>query len=286
LNKPQFGNRNAQTRLVTPVGDSSYHALQTRLNRRFSHGWQLDVFYTWSKSITDAGVQNSDDTLRINIPEYFHLNRALSNFDRTHNLQIASIVELPFGKGRKWLNEGGLLSSVLGGWQVNNILSVMSGTPFSVHADGGSLRAPESQQRGDILVDDVKILGGVGRGNAYFDPLAFQDPARTLRPGEFRFGTAGFNLLRGPGVKRWDLGVFREFRATDRVNVQFRAECFNCSNTPVFQNPGGTTGNTNVSNLQLNPDGSVRSLNGFAEITGTLADFPERQIRFGVRLGF
>jgi hypothetical protein len=54
----------------------------------------------------------------------------------------------------------------------------------------------------------------------------------------------------------------------------------------LFQNPGATTGNTNVSNLQLNPDGSVRSLNGFAEITGTLADFPERQVRFGLRIGF
>ena len=281
LNTPAFGNRTAQTRLVAPVGNSHYDALQARLNRRFRGGWQLDVNYTWSKSITEAGVSDSDNTPRINIPEFYDLNRSLSNFDRTHNLQIASIAELPFGKGKRWLNQGGLLSAIFGGWQVNNIVSVMSGTPFSVSADGASLRAPESTQRADVLVDQVNIIGGVGRGNSYFDPFAFGDPARTLRPGEFRFGTAGFNTLRGPGIRRWDLGLFRQIQATQRVNVQLRMECFNCTNTPAFSNPGA-----NVSNLQLNPDGSIRSLNGFTEITSTLADFPERQIRFGVRLGF
>jgi hypothetical protein len=280
LNTPAF-RRTASTLLVAPVGDSHYDALQLRLNRRFSNGYQADVHYTWSKSISESGEPNSDNTPRINIPEFFHLNRALSDFDRTHNLQISSIAELPFGKGRRWLNNGGVLAAILGGWQVNNIISIMSGTPFSVTAGGATLRAPASDQRADLVVDQVKIIGGVGRGHSYFDPLAFQDPARTLRPGEFRFGTAGFNLLRGPGIKRWDLGLFRQFQATDRLNVQLRVECFNCTNTPAFSNPGG-----NVSNLQLNPDGSIRNLNGFTEITGTRADFPERQLRFGLRLGF
>ncbi len=281
LNTAAFNRRTAQTQVIAPVGDSHYHALQARLSHRFSGGYQLDVNYTWSKSITDAGVDNSDNGLRINIPEFFHLNRALSNFDRTHNLQISSIAELPFGKGRRWLNNGGVLSWIAGGWQVNNIVSIMSGTPFSVTAGGASLNAPGSSQRADLLKDNPVILGGVGRGNAYFDVLAFGDPATTLRPGEFRFGTAGWNLLRGPGIKRWDLGLFRQFRATDRVNVQFRMECFNCTNTPHFNNPGG-----NRSSLQLNPDGSIRNLNGFGEITGTRADFPERQLRVGLRFGF
>jgi hypothetical protein len=281
LNTPAFNRRTAQTQLVAPVGDSEYDALQARLSRRFRDGWQLDVSYTLSKSMSDSGQPDSDNTPRINIPEFFHLNRALSNFDRTHNLQVSNIIELPFGRGRRWLNQGGALSWIAGGWQVNNIISIMSGQPFSVTADGASLNAPESMQRADLLTEDVRIIGGVGRGNAYFDPLAFGDPATTLRAGQFRFGTAGWNLLRGPGIKRWDFGLFRQFRASDRVNVQFRMECFNCTNTPHFSNPAA-----NRSNLQLNPDGSVRNLNGFAEITGTRADFPERQIRVGLRLGF
>ncbi|HKE57081.1 MAG TPA: hypothetical protein VKB46_10275, partial [Pyrinomonadaceae bacterium] len=280
LNTPAF-RRTAQTQMVSPVGNSHYDAMQVRFERRFQDFYQLGVNYTWSKSITTAGIPDSDNTLRINIPQYFNLNRSLSNFDRTHNLQITNIVELPFGKGRKWLSGGGVLSRLVGGWQVNNILSFLSGPPFSVTANGGaSLNAPESNQRADLVVDQVKILGGVGPGNPYFDPTAFRDPAR-VSPGVFRFGTAGWNLLRAPGVSNWDFGLFRQFHVTERVTLQFRAESFNFTNTPKFNPPGG-----NVSNLLFTPGGEISSLNGFTEINGTRPDFPERQFRFGLRVGF
>jgi hypothetical protein len=280
FNKPAFNNRAVDTLVIAPGGDSQYNALQARLSRRFSGGWSLDVNYTLSKSIGDSGQPDSDNTPRINIPELYHLNRALSNFDRTHNLAIVSLAELPFGKGKRWLNHG-VGAAILGGWQVNNIVSVLSGQPFSVTADSASVNAPGSNnQRADLLKDNVETLGGVGRGNAWFDVFAFGDPAVTT-PGQFRFGTASYNLLRGPGIKRWDVGLFRQFKASDRLNVQFRAECFNCTNTPHFSNPGG-----NRSSLQLNPDGSIRNLNGFGEVTSTRADFPARVIRFGMRLGF
>ncbi len=281
FNTPAFANRTAQVQLVSPVGNSHYDAMQARLNRRFSGFYQLDVNYTWSKSITTSGVPDSDNTLRIDIPQFFHLNRAVSNFDRTHNLQITNIVELPFGKGRRWLSDGGALSWIVGGWQVNNIFSFLSGQPFSVTADGASLNAPESDQRADLVKSTVSKPGGIGRGNAYFDPLAFADPRVRLGTTQFGFGTAGWNLLRGPGISAWDFGLFRQFQITERVNLQFRAESFNFTNTPKFNNPGG-----NVSSLQLNADGTIRNLNGFTEVTGTRADFPERQFRFGLRIGF
>src|SRR2546428_5371172 len=94
-----------------------------------------------------AGNDNSDAIARIKIHEFYHLNRALSGFDRTHNLQITNLTELPFGKDHRWLNRGGFLASVLGGRQVNNILSFYSVPPFSVTASGTSLNAPESDQR-------------------------------------------------------------------------------------------------------------------------------------------
>ena len=82
-------------------------------------------------------------------------------------------------------------------------------------------------------------------------------------------------------MQNWDLGVFRAVQiCRGRPNLQFRFEAFNVLNTPHFNNPGG-----NVSNLQLNPDGTVRNLNGFAEITGT-NDGSERQMRLGVRFGW
>jgi hypothetical protein len=267
----KFG-RTAQTRLVAPVGDTRYDALQTRLERRFANGLQLGVNYTYSKSIGIEGAANSDGTAAIQIPEFYHLNRALSPFDRTHAVHITNILELPFGPGRRWLTGGGVLANLVGGWQVNNIISLMSGTPFNVTSSGTSLNAPESGQRADLVVSDVKILGGKGRGNPYFDPLAFKPVT------EARFGTAPYRVLRGPGSATWDLGVFREIGLPRNTNVQVRFEAFNVLNSPVYGNPGG-----NVSNLRLNADGTIRDLNGFSEITSSSG---ERQMRVGVRFGW
>jgi hypothetical protein len=266
----KFG-RTAQTRVVAPIGDSQYDALQTRLDRRFANGFQLGVSYTLSKSMGIEGAPNSDGTALIQIPEYYYLNRALSSFDRTHNLNISNIAELPFGPGRRWLKDG-VMGAIARGWQVNNVLSFFSGTPFNVTSSGTSLNAPESSQRADQVVSDVKILDGIGRGNAYFDPLAFKPVT------EARFGTAPWRVLRGPGVANWDLGVFRQFALPRSANVQLRIEAFNVLDSQWFMNPGG-----NVSNLRLNPDGSVRDLNGFAEVTESTN---ERQVRIGLRFGW
>ena len=110
----------------------------------------------------------------------------------------------------------------------------------------------------------------------FFDPLAFAAVTTA------RFGTAGFNTMRGPGVVNLDLGVFRNFRLTERVALQFRGEAMNATNTPHFSNPGG-----NVSNMLLNTDGSIRSLGGYAQVRGTSAPsrlIDERYFRFGLRL--
>jgi hypothetical protein len=87
-------------------------------------------------------------------------------------------------------------------------------------------------------------------------------------------------VLRGPGFWSWDFGLFREVTLVGQKTLQIRFEGFNMLNTPRFNNPGA-----NASNLQRNPDGSIRNLNGFAEITGT-ATGSERQMRLGLRLGF
>ena len=101
----KFG-RTAQTLEVAPNGNSHYDSLQVRQHRQFQDYYQLGLNYTWSKTITPSGANNSDDTLRIPIPEYYYLNRSLSIFDRPHNLQITNLIEIPFGKGRRYLNNG------------------------------------------------------------------------------------------------------------------------------------------------------------------------------------
>jgi hypothetical protein len=266
----KFG-RTAQTRVIAPIGDTKYDALQARLDRRFANGIQLGVSYTLSKSVGIAGSPDSDGVPRIMIPEFYSLNTSLSPFDRTHNLNITNVTELPFGPAKPWLKEG-IGAAILGGWQVNNLLSFWSGLPFDITASGTSLNAPESSQRADQVKPDVQILGGIGRGNAYFDPLAFKPVT------EARFGTAPWSAVRGPGYANWDFGLFRQIPLPHKSDVQIRFELFNVLDTAHFNNPGG-----NVSNLQLNPDGTVRNLNGFAEVTSA---YCERQARLGVRLGW
>jgi len=237
---------------------------------------QFNATYVWSKSI--GPVDNSDSSPAIKALDYFALNRVVRGFDRTHTMHLSTIWELPFGKGRKWAT-GGASAWILGGWQVNNIISLMTGAPFTVSATGNSLNLPGSSQQADQIKPEVQILGGAGPGQSYFDPFAFQAVTAA------RFGTSGINTMRGPGLANWDFGVFREFAATERVKVQFRMESFNFSNTPHFANPGG-----NVSNLSLNPDNSVRDLGGFSVITGVTSlareGVDERQFRFGLRISF
>jgi hypothetical protein len=185
-------------------------------------------------------------------------------------------VELPFGPGRRWLNTGGVTAAIVGGWQLNNVVSLRSGTPFTVTTSTTPLNTPSiTQNPADQVKDDVEIFGGVGRGNAYFDPFAFAPVT------EARLGTAGFNSLRGPGRAQWDMGLFRQINLGGQRNVQIRIEAFNVTNTPHFGNPGA-----NRNSLQLNPDGSIRNLNGYSEITGTSGSKSERQVRLGIRLGF
>ena len=99
-----------------------------------------------------------------------------------------------------------------------------------------------------------------------------------------RFGNAGFNSLRGPHLYNLDLGLFRNFRITERVQLQFRAEAFNLTNTPHFDLPGN-----NVSDMVLN-GGRIQDLGGFSEITAVTNlgrdGIDERQFRFGLRLSF
>jgi hypothetical protein len=255
----QFG-RTANTQLVTPIGNTHFDSLQARLQRRFSGWYSIEAAYTWGKSISTSGQSNSDNALRINIPEYYDLNRSVSGFDRTHNLQITNITELPFGRGKQLLSNRGFLTTLVSGWQMSNIVSFMSGEPFSIGSSASSLNAPGNTQRADQVKEHVEILGGVGPGQPWFDPTAFA-PVN-----DARFGTAGFNSMRGPGIRNWDFGLHRNFRFSERVNLQFRAESFNLTNTPKFNNPSATAGSSSF--------GQISSAYG------------EREFRLGLRLGF
>jgi hypothetical protein len=166
------------------------------------------------------------------------------------------------------LFDHGALTRIVSGWQVNNILTFMSGIPFNITDSGTSLNVDgTSNQRPDLVKDKVAIPGGVGKGEKYFDTTAFAPVPNNAN----RFGTVAWNFLRGPGIYTWDFGLFRRFQLTERFDLQFRAEAFNFTNTPIFNNPEGS--------ITSGAFGEISSTNGNAYAAN-------RQFRFGLRLGF
>ncbi|MBI4903639.1 MAG: TonB-dependent receptor [Acidobacteria bacterium] len=252
----------------TPYDTTHYHGFQSQVTRRVGRTL-LGMSYTFSKSLTYG--DDADSGLTWNWAPMQQRNKALAGFDRTHNFQFYGNFELPFGPKHNIANHG-VLGAIAGGWQLNWILSRMSGTSFNVASSGTSVNAPGNTQTADQVKPEVQILGGHGVGQSYFDPLAFAAVT------EVRFGTTGRNILRGPGVFNIDSSLFRTFRMTERFGLQVRAEMFGVTNSPVFNNPGNT-----VSSMTLNADRTVRALNGYTEITGAGG---ERVIRFAAKFTF
>jgi len=257
--------RTADTQLVAPVGNSHYDSLQATLQRHFANGLQLNASYTWGKGIGIYNVRESTDAPAIKIPAFYYLNRAVFGFDRTHSFNLAGVYELPFGKGKKWVHKGAG-NALAGGWQLNWLFSSYTGLPFGVSASGTSLNAPKNSQRADQVKPPQK-LGGIG-DTPFYDPTAFAPVT------DARFGTAGFNALRGPGLVNLDFGLFRDFRMTEKWHMQFRAEALNCSNTPHFANP-----RSDVSGSKFMIIDSIAN-------TGREPSGDERSFRFGLRLSF
>ncbi|HWB86510.1 MAG TPA: TonB-dependent receptor [Bryobacteraceae bacterium] len=259
---------------ILPYETMHYNSLQASLQRRFSNGFLFQAAYTRSKWIGTCCDDSGDGGPAIPLPQYTALNRALMGGDRPDNLRLIGIYELPFGNGKTLLNHGAG-EQLLGGWQLNAAFSAYSGSPFSVSASGNSLNAPGSTQRADQVLANVSYSGSI---DSWFNPLAFAPVTQA------RFGTAGFDTLRGPGVVDLDLGLSRTFKIGEKWSAQFRAEALNATNTPHFRNPS-----SNVSNLSLNGDGTVKSLGGFTQITAVSAPSrltDERYLRLGLRISF
>jgi hypothetical protein len=255
---------------LMPWGSDTYNSLQATLNKRLSKGVSFQAAYTFSK---DIGMGTS-----ILIPEYTYYDHAVTTLDRTHHLVISGNYEVPFGKGKSFVTQG-VGAAILGGWMVNGIYNYYSGAPFSVSSSSASCNCPGNTQTADQILSDVGVVGNGLGGQPYFNPLAFAPVTGA------RFGTSGFNTLRGPSNANIDLSLFRTFTITERFKAQIRAEALNFTNSPHFANPGA-----NVSNLSVDSaTGTVKALNGFSQITSTAPigrTLDQRYMRFGLRLTF
>jgi hypothetical protein len=220
---PQFTN-------IIPiysVGASSfYHSLQISVNKRFTHGLQMQLAYTWGKSIDDGmSHQNSYD---------IRASRALSDIDIAHRTVIMGVYELPFGRGRRFgTNWNKITDLAIGRWQVNGIATFSTGTPLGMSASNNAgifnvaIRANNNGRSG-------KLSGPVQqRLSRYLDTSVFSQPTA------FTFGNMGPRIsdIRNDGIYNWDLSLFKDFQATERVKAQLRMEALNAFNTPRFGNP-------------------------------------------------
>jgi hypothetical protein len=256
-----FGGRTQTTNFIFQGFSTSYNALQVKLDRRFSGSFNLTTAYTWGKGM---GYQIDDDG-----GLYFYVNPrrsyARNNFDRTQTFVQSYIYDLPFGPGKKWLNNG-IKGTVLGGWRVTGILTLMTGTPFNV-TGGSALNTPGSTQTAD-LVAPLQILHGINVGNPWFSPTSF-----ALQTQNGVFGNLGRNAITGPSFFNFDASLFKMFRYKERYSFEFRAEAFGLTNTPQFNNP-----NSNASNY--NPDPSK---NTFGVVTGANGG---RTMQLGFKFNF
>jgi hypothetical protein len=257
--------RTATTREFDGRTHSTYHSLQTTINRQLTKGLFLKGAYTWSHAI-DMANYGDWTAFSWNADSVFYRNRANAANNIPHMFQLGYLYELPFGRGKKWASSG-VPMAILGDWQFNGLFSAYQGRQFMLSASGSSLNMPGNAQTPDQIKPTVEKIGKAGDDGTWFDTTAF------ARVTDVRFGTVGRNTMRGPGVVNADLSLFRTFRLTERFNLQFRAESFNLSNTPHFNNPN--------SNANSSLFGRITSTQSNADALGR-----SREYRFGLRLGF
>jgi len=250
--------RTANTILYFQQFSSNYHALQVKLNRRFHNGLAITTSYTWARGMSFQ--PNDDDGILFYINQ--HRNYAANNFNRTQTFNQSYVYDLPFGKNKAWLNSGPA-SIILGGWQVNGVLTLMTGTPWEARYANTGLQAPNNTQTAD-QVAPIEILHGVGNGNPWISTSSFAAPATAT------FGNIGRTSLPGPGFFNLDFSVFRNFAITERFKLQLRGEAFGATNTAHFSNPNNTLGSSN-----------------FGWVTSTLGnDGGGRVMQLGVKVSF
>jgi hypothetical protein len=259
-------DRTATTLYFGSLGTPKYDGLQTRAEKRFSNGFQMSLNYSWSHA-RGFGAEDSGSGVDVDHPLYYHRNYGPLGYDFKHVFNWAGVYELPFGRGKKWANDG-VPAALLGGWQINNLARLSTGRPSTPTAPDTTLDAPGSSQFADCIAAPRTI----GDANMWWDPSTFADP-NVVSPNTPRFGTCGAGVLRGPGLVNFDLGVFRKFQVSERMDIQFRAEAFNISNTPHFNNP--------TSSITSGNFGVVTGLQN----TGR-EGIDQRVFRFGLRLGF
>lgn len=225
-----------------PNGNSTYHALQVKADKRMSYGLTYLLSYTWSKTISDGDIQAGGGP---GGQTYYNrrLEKAISTNDVPHIAAISFLYELPFGPGKRFVNSKGVIGKLAGGWTFSGIHQYSSGRPIALTANNtlplfnGTLRP--------------NVVSGVSRKAdvEHFDPASdrYINPAAFTLPPAFSFGTAAraYTDLRGFPFYNESWGAIKRTSITERVILTFRTEFFNVFNRVVFAAPAGNVSNQN-----------------------------------------
>jgi hypothetical protein len=222
-----------------PRNRSSYHAGQLKVTKRFSDGLQFLVSYTYSKSLDYGGSAASGGGQTGGPQTVTNLNagKGPSGFDVRHRAVISYVWELPFGPGKRWLDEG-LMSTVIGGWQFSGITTLTTGRPFNVTLNTGvNNGAPSWPNRiGSGEQEDPSV-------DLWFNPADFVAPAPNT------YGDVGRGVLYAPGHWNVDTSLTRRFAFLGTSNLQIRLDAFNLFNHPSFGFPNAAIGSPTVGRI-------------------------------------
>jgi hypothetical protein len=226
------------------VGNSSYQGLYSKVEKRFSRGLTFMASFTFSKLLDDASSV-FDSALGIgsvaNFPVADSYNRSLerdvSSGDIPHVLAISYTYDLPIGPGHA-LNPQGALGRFTNGWQIIGDISVQSGLPLAIaQSTNNNSFAGFATQRPSCNGADPNLPASQRSTARFFDTSVF-----TTTP-QFVIGTCSRNPVRGPAYRNADLALVKRTPLKEAMSLDFRAEIFNLTNTPLLGNPNTTVGN-------------------------------------------
>ena len=260
------------------VGNSSYHALQVDLRRRFSRGLSVRGVYALSKALDDGDSLNQTTAGNapglVSNPYNLSADKGLATYDARNVGVVNVLYELPFGRGQSFArNVEGWRDALVSGWSVSSIVTAQSGFPFTPQlsynpSNNGDTRNPVRP----FLNPDFKGPVVLGNPNQWFNPAAFIAPPSASG----LYGNAGRDTYIGPGLATWDFSVLKNTRIRESLNLQFRAEIFNLLNRANFNTP----------NLIVFTPPTATNTTGLSGTAGaiTSTSTTARQVQFALKL--
>lgn len=252
------------------VGNSTYHSLQMRVEKRFSAGGTVTGSYTWAKLLSDTdtlsswleaghgvgGVQNYNN---------LRLEKSQASFNAAQRLVVSYVYDLPFGKGKKLLGSAhGIEDKLISGWALNGVTTLQTGLPLAFTTASNLTNSLGGGSRPNVVSPNVGVSGSAqSRINGWFNIQAFQQPP------SFTFGSESRTdpVLKAAGIANWDFSVVKRTAINERFKLDFRTEFLNLFNRVQFADPNTSFGNPN-----------------FGLVTAALNQ--PRLVQFGLRLGF